>query len=226
MTNKKNENKNEIRNINIDISHIEKRDDNPDKLSGYAIVFNSLSEPIYGLFKERIMRGSLEKTLKNDDQICLWGHDTKYVLGRKSANTLYLREDDKGLYFEVTPPKASWARDLTESVHRGDIRQMSFGFTVYDERWIQDKDAIKEHGMPIREILGINLYEISIVSFPAYSETSVRNNSENIYIPTPPKDIKDIKNIFENNFEDFEDRNILYDKKIKILKIKNKIKNN
>ena len=211
-----NKNKNEIRNINIEISHVEKRDDAPDKLSGYAIVFNVLSEPIFGLFKERVMPEALEKTLKEDDQLCLWGHDSMYVLGRKSANTLDLRVDDKGLYFEVTPPNTNWARDLVESVHRGDINQMSFGFKVFDERWIQDKETIKEHGMPIREILGIKLYEISIVSFPAYSQSSVRNvvnEYDDIYIPTPPE-------IMEYNFED---RNILYDKKIKILRLKNNL---
>lgn len=213
-----NKNKNEIRNINIEISHVEKRDDAPDKLSGYAIVFNVLSEPIFGLFKERVMPEALEKTLKEDDQLCLWGHDSMYVLGRKSANTLDLRVDDKGLYFEVTPPNTNWARDLVESVHRGDINQMSFGFKVFDERWIQDKETIKEHGMPIREILGIKLYEISIVSFPAYSQSSVRNhNNEDMYIPTPPK-------VEDCNLEyNFEDRNIVYDKKIKILKIKNNL---
>lgn len=218
MKNKNEINKNEIRNINIEISHVEKRDDAPDKLSGYAIVFNVLSEPIFGLFKERVMPEALEKTLKEDDQLCLWGHDAMYVLGRKSANTLDLRVDDKGLYFEVTPPNTNWARDLVESVHRGDINQMSFGFKVFDERWIQDKETIKEHGMPIREILGIKLYEISIVSFPAYSQSSVRNhNNEDMYIPTPPK-------VEDCNLEyNFEDRNIVYDKKIKILKIKNNL---
>ena len=218
MKNKNEINKNEIRNINIEISHVEKRDDAPDKLSGYAIVFNVLSEPIFGLFKERVMPEALEKTLKEDDQLCLWGHDAMYVLGRKSANTLDLRVDDKGLYFEVTPPNTNCARDLVESVHRGDINQMSFGFKVFDERWIQDKETIKEHGMPIREILGIKLYEISIVSFPAYSQSSVRNhNNEDMYIPTPPK-------VEDCNLEyNFEDRNIVYDKKIKILKIKNNL---
>lgn len=221
MKNKNEINKNEIRNINIEISHVEKRDDAPDKLSGYAIVFNVLSEPIFGLFKERVMPEALEKTLKEDDQLCLWGHDAMYVLGRKSANTLDLRVDDKGLYFEVTPPNTNWARDLVESVHRGDINQMSFGFKVFDERWIQDKETIKEHGMPIREILGIKLYEISIVSFPAYSQSSVRNhNNEDMYIPTPPE-------IMEYNFRnmraDAVDRNIVYDKKIKILRLKNNL---
>lgn len=221
MKNKNEINKNEIRNINIEISHVEKRDDAPDKLSGYAIVFNVLSEPIFGLFKERVMPEALEKTLKEDDQLCLWGHDAMYVLGRKSANTLDLRVDDKGLYFEVTPPNTNWARDLVESIHRGDINQMSFGFKVFDERWIQDKETIKEHRMPIREILGIKLYEISIVSFPAYSQSSVRNhNNEDMYIPTPPE-------IMEYNFRnmraDAVDRNILYDKKIKILRLKNNL---
>lgn len=221
MKNKNEINKNEIRNINIEISHVEKRDDAPDKLSGYAIVFNILSEPIFGLFKERVMPEALEKTLKEDDQLCLWGHNSMYVLGRKTANTLDLRVDDKGLYFEVTPPNTNWARDLVESVHRGDINQMSFGFKVFDERWIQDKETIKEHGTPIREILGIKLYEISIVSFPAYSQSSVRNhNNEDMYIPTPPE-------IMEYNFRnmraDAVDRNILYDKKIKILRLKNNL---
>ena len=221
MKNKNEINKNEIRNINIEISHVEKRDDAPDKLSGYAIVFNVLSEPIFGLFKERVMPEALEKTLKEDDQLCLWGHDAMYVLGRKSANTLDLRVDDKGLYFEVTPPNTNWARDLVESIHRGDINQMSFGFKVFDERWIQDKETIKEHRMPIREILGIKLYEISIVSFPAYSQSSVRNhNNEDMYIPTPPE-IMEYN--FRNMWADAVDRNIVYDKKIKILKIKNNL---
>ncbi|WP_288550264.1 HK97 family phage prohead protease [uncultured Brachyspira sp.] len=203
-------NKNEIRHINIDISHIEKREDSPDKLSGYAIVFNALSEPFYGLFRERVVAGALEKTLREDDQRCLWGHDSMYVLGRKSAGTLLLREDDKGLYFEVTPPNTGWAKDLVESVHRGDINQMSFGFRVYDERWIQDEKTIEEYGMSIREILGMQLEEISIVTFPAYPDTSVRNKDVSEYIPKPP-----------TLNDGFEERSILYDKSIKVLKIKN-----
>ena len=204
---------NEIRSIDIDIQ--KSTEEEPLKLRGYAIVYNSLSEPLYGdLFRERINRGAFTKSLLKDDQVCLWGHDTRYVLGRKSAGTLILREDDKGLYFEVSLPNTTWARDLKESVDRGDIKQMSFGFKVVRDNWLDNKDTLKEYGMPIREVEEITLHEISLVTFPAYPETNVRDKNEDAYIPTPPK--KSVINDY------FEDRTNEYEQKIKYLKIKNK----
>ena len=204
---------NEIRSIDIDIQ--KSTEEEPLKLRGYAIVYNSLSEPLYGdLFRERINRGAFTKSLLENDQVCLWGHDTRYVLGRKSSGTLILREDDNGLYFEVFLPNTTWARDLKESVDRGDIKQMSFGFKVVRDNWLDNKDTLKEYGMPIREVEEITLHEISLVTFPAYPETNVRDKNEDAYIPTPPK--KSVINDY------FEDRTNEYEQKIKYLKIKNK----
>ena len=204
---------NEIRSIDIDIQ--KSTEEEPLKLRGYAIVYNSLSEPLYGdLFRERINRGAFTKSLLENDQVCLWGHDTRYVLGRKSAGTLILREDDKGLYFEVELPNTTWARDLKESVDRGDIKQMSFGFKVVRENWLDNKETLKEYGMPIREINEITLHEISLVTFPAYTETNVRDKNEDAYIPTPPQ-----KSVINDGFDD---RSNEYERKIKYLKIKNK----
>ena len=204
---------NEIRSIDIDIQ--KSTEEEPLKLRGYAIVYNSLSEPLYGdLFRERINRGAFTKSLLENDQVCLWGHDTRYVLGRKSSGTLILREDDNGLYFEVSLPNTTWARDLKESVDRGDIKQMSFGFKVVRDNWLDNKDTLKEYGMPIREVEEITLHEISLVTFPAYPETNVRDKNEDAYIPTPPK--KSVINDY------FEDRTNEYEQKIKYLKIKNK----
>lgn len=203
-------NNSEIR--NIDIRFENNTEDEPLKLRGYAIVYNALSEPLYGdLFRERIKSGAFTKSLAQDDQVCLWGHDTRYVLGRKSAGTLILREDEKGLYFEVELPNTTWARDLKESVNRGDIKQMSFGFKVKEDEWIDDEDIIKEYGMPIREVKEIVLHEISLVTFPAYPQTNVRDKND-IYVPTPPIKIAD---------DGFEDRTITYKKKLNLLKIKN-----
>lgn len=203
-------NKSEIR--NIDIRFENNTEDEPLKLRGYAIVYNALSEPLYGdLFRERIKSGAFTKSLAQDDQVCLWGHDTRYVLGRKSAGTLILREDEKGLYFEVELPNTTWARDLKESVNRGDIKQMSFGFKVKEDEWIDDEDIIKEYGMPIREVEEIVLREISLVTFPAYPQTNVRDKND-IYVPMPPIKITD---------DGFEDRTITYKKKLNLLKIKN-----
>ncbi|WP_416487387.1 HK97 family phage prohead protease [Brachyspira hyodysenteriae] len=207
---------NEIRSIDINIQ--KSTEEEPLKLRGYAIVCNSLSEPLYGdLFRERINRGAFTKSLLENDQVCLWGHDTRYVLGRKSSGTLILREDEKGLYFEVSMPNTTWARDLKESVDRGDIKQMSFGFKVVRDNWIDDKETLKEYGMPIREVEEIALHEISLVTFPAYPQTNVRHThsaNEDAYIPTPPK--KYVINDY------FEDRTKEYNQKIKYLKIKNK----
>lgn len=203
----------EIRNIDTNFLQFEEREDNePRKLRGHAIVYNSLSEPIYGAFRERVLPGALETTLRENDQLCLWSHNTMYVLGRKSAGTLSLRDERDGLYFEVEPPNTSWARDLTESVSRGDIKQMSFGFCVDEERWLQDKDTIKEYSIPIREIVKLTLYELSPVAFPAYSNTSVREDINEIYIPTPPA--LEVDNRLEL-------RDKIYKQKIRLLKIKN-----
>ena len=219
---------NEIRSIDIDIQ--KSTGEEPLKLRGYAIVYNSLSEPLYGdLFRERINRGAFTKSLLENDQVCLWGHDTRYVLGRKSAGTLILREDDKGLYFEVSLPNTTWARDLKESVDRGDIKQMSFGFKVVRENWLDDKETLKEYSMPIREINEITLHEISLVTFPAYTETNVRDQNDDAYIPPsrclptarrasakPPDKPIPVEN------DGFEYKSNEYNQKIKYLKIKNK----
>ncbi|MDO6992904.1 HK97 family phage prohead protease [Brachyspira innocens] len=209
---------NEIRSIDIDIQ--KSTGEEPLKLRGYAIVYNSLSEPLYGdLFRERINRGAFTKSLLENDQVCLWGHDTRYVLGRKSSGTLILREDDKGLYFEVSLPNTTWARDLKESVDRGDIKQMSFGFKVVRDNWIDDKETLKEYSMPIREINEITLHEISLVTFPAYPQTNVRDThsaNEYAYIPKPPDKPIPVEN------DGFEYKSNEYNQKIKYLKIKNK----
>ena len=206
---------NEIRSIDIDIQ--KSTGEEPLKLRGYAIVYNSLSEPLYGdLFRERINRGAFTKSLLENDQVCLWGHDTRYVLGRKSSGTLILREDDKGLYFEVSLPNTTWARDLKESVDRGDIKQMSFGFKVVRDNWLDDKETLKEYSMPIREVEEITLHEISLVTFPAYTETNVRDQNNDAYIPKPPDKPIPVEN------DGFEYKSNEYNQKIKYLKIKNK----
>ena len=121
----------------------------------------------------------------------------------------------KGLYFEVELPNTTWARDLKESVKRGDIKQMSFGFKVIRENWIDNKETIKEYEMPIREVEEITLHEISLVTFPAYPQTNVRDNND-IYVPKPPEP----RQISDDGFL-WQDRTIKYKQKIKLLKIKN-----
>ena len=138
-------------------------------LRGYAAIWGSLSQDLGG-FKELIRPGAFSGTIKNGDARALWNHESKYVLGRKSAGTLRLTEDAKGLLFTITPPATGWAKDLMTSVARRDISGCSFGFTVDPnggDTWSRPK------GKPVRELLSVTLLEISVVSWPAYLETQV-----------------------------------------------------
>lgn len=137
----------------------------PVKIRGYAAVFNQLSEEIM-FFRERVLPGAFSKSIKNDVR-ALSGHDSRQVLGRTTNKTLTLEEDDHGLRVEIIPPNTTAGHDVVESIKRGDIDQMSFGFQVVSDRWD------KENGLDIRELLEVNLFEVSIVAFPAYKQTSV-----------------------------------------------------
>ncbi len=142
----------------------------PGVLTGYAARFDSLSEPIMGMFRETIRRGAFARSLKDDDQVALWQHDAAMPLGRRSTGTLKLREDWAGLRVEIALPDSELGATVREAVARGDVKQMSFGFRVREELYRKDR---ADDGLPIRELLDAELIEVSPVTWAAYSETSV-----------------------------------------------------
>jgi HK97 family phage prohead protease len=142
------------------------------KIAGYAAVFDQPSEMIGGMFIERLSPGSFTKALRGKpDVLALWNHDANYPLGRSTAGTLRMSQDDTGLAVEIDPPDTQWANDLITSMKRGDIRNMSFAFTVSPkgEQWSEDAK-----GIPVRTITEVSrLFDVSVVSRPAYPQTSV-----------------------------------------------------
>lgn len=135
---------------------------------GYAAVFNSRTN-VGGWFEEIIAPGAFAESLASgDDVVALFNHEDDYVLGRRSANTLRLAEDAKGLYVEIDGPDTQLARDLAVSVARRDITQMSFGFRCLSEKW--DEPA-SEGGTALRTLLKVQLIDVSIVTFPQYEDT-------------------------------------------------------
>lgn len=142
------------------------------KIAGYAAVFNLASEDLGG-FREIIRPGAFTRTLRSADVRALWNHDPNFVLGRKSAGTLALQEDEHGLFFEVQPPDASWARDLGVSIRRGDVNQASFEFRAVRDKWGADPGGRGQ----LREVFDVELYDVGPVTYPAYPQTAVDTRS-------------------------------------------------
>lgn len=138
-------------------------------IEGHAAVFDSWSETLGGIFpfKEKVRKGAFAESIGRDDIRALFNHDPNYVLGRNRAGTLELVEDDVGLRVRITPPDTSWARDITTSIRRGDISQMSIGFVVEDDEWSSSD------GIDTRELKKVRLFDVSPVTFPAYTATDV-----------------------------------------------------
>ena len=147
--------------------------DNKRTVAGYAAVFDSVAD-IGGFFREKIERGAFSNAI-NGDVRALFDHDSAFVLGRTKAGTLRLSEDDHGLAVEIDLPDTQTARDLSASMERGDIDGMSFGFMVTKQEWDETSDP------PLRTIKEVELFEVSVVTFPAYADTEVALRSlENI----------------------------------------------
>lgn len=136
-------------------------------IEGYFSVFDSrywLWDEAY----ETIERGAFEGQTTRDVR-ALVNHDSTLVLGRTTAGTLELREDERGLWGRITINQADQdAMNLYERVKRGDVSQCSFGFDIVE----QDVEY-REDGPTVWHIRKVKLYEVSVVTFPAYEDTDV-----------------------------------------------------
>jgi uncharacterized protein len=147
---------------------VETREGSPPRVVGYAAVFDSPSEEMFG-FREVIQPGAFSRSLAdNDDVVAMFNHDPNLTMARRSAGTLELQENKTGLKFRFEPPDTQPGRDLVTSIRRGDIRANSFGFQVHEdgEEWTNDKD-----GGEIRQLTSVRLFDVSPVTFPAYPGT-------------------------------------------------------
>lgn len=136
-------------------------------IEGYFSVFNTNYDIFEGA-SESIAPGAFSKTLGNDIR-ALIDHETRLVLGRNKSGTLELREDSHGLWGRIKiNPNDQDALNLYERVKRGDVDQCSFGFQIVNE-----ETDFREDGSVHWTIKEVNLFEVSVVTFPAYEDTSV-----------------------------------------------------
>lgn len=163
----------EIRAFDFEV-RADQNDEHGHFLAGRPIVFGERTD--LGYYEEIIERGALDTTDLKDVRF-LVNHNTDMIPLARSRNnndhsTMQLTVDNDGLEIRVdldTENNAD-ARSLYSAVGRGDITGMSFMFEVDKDSW---DDANTDH--PIRHVRSISrVIEVSAVTFPAYSQTSIQ----------------------------------------------------
>ena len=165
-------------------------------LRGHAAVFDqwtTLYEGRYWVWREVIRPGAFATAIaERQDVVGLFNHDANHVLARTASRTLVLEQDDRGLADTMELLDSQTNRDLVIGpVERGDISGQSFAFlarndgkevitrnddgTIIVERsgeritLREEKDRTIEE----REILSVDLFDVSVVTRPAYGGTDV-----------------------------------------------------
>jgi len=148
----------------IRTNHIELRAEGDGRtFTGYASVFNQPSEPLP--FTEIVLPGAFKRSLQSRNRMMLlWNHDTSNPLASTRNGSLQLVEDERGLKVTATLPDTTLGRDLSTLVKTGVIDSMSFGFSVKKDSWSTDGQT--------RYLEDVTLYEVSLVSTPAYEGTA------------------------------------------------------
>lgn len=140
-------------------------------VEGYAVVFNSPTV-MYSLgedeYKEQIDRNAFAGT-DMTDVILNYNHAGK-VVARTRNKTLQLSVDDRGLYIRARLDGTEEGRRLYEEIQGGYLDKMSFAFSVGDEDY--DGASLTRTIKQIKR-----LYDVSVVSLPAYDDTSVSARS-------------------------------------------------
>ena len=161
----------ENRQLRTAMTEFQTREDGDDLvIEGYFAVFNSNYDLGYGM-SESIAPGAFTDTL-SDDIRALINHDTTLVLGRTSAHTLDVRQDEHGLWGKIQiNPNDQDAMNLYARVKRGDVSQCSIGFDILDEE-------TEYRGEDVHwTIKAVKLWELSACTFPAYQETAIAARS-------------------------------------------------
>ena len=162
----------------IAYSNLEVRSENEGRtIVGYAAVWDSPSE--FMGFTEYVKRGAFSKTLNDGADVRLLIDHEGVPLARSKSGTLALEEDERGLRVEaeLDPANPDAAR-IISAMKRGDLSQMSFAFRTVKDSWNNDRT--------VRELREVQLYDVSVVTFPAYEQTvaELRKRQDTVTVET------------------------------------------
>jgi HK97 family phage prohead protease len=152
----------------IAYSNLEVRAENEGRtIVGYAAVWDSPSE--FMGFTEYVKRGAFSKTLNDGADVRLLIDHEGVPLARSKSGTLALEEDERGLRVEaeLDPMNPDAARIIS-----------AFAFRTVKDSWNNDRT--------VRELREVQLYDVSVVTFPAYEQTvaELRKRQDTVTVET------------------------------------------
>jgi HK97 family phage prohead protease len=148
-------------------------EDNYFNIKAYGSTFSNVD-----LVNDAVDKGAFKKSLKKRMPKLLWGHNMKDVpIGIIDS----IKEDNDGLLFEARLPKDdAFVRDrLIPQIKIGSLNSFSIGYST-EVSEVDNKTGI-------RKLKEVNLYEISLVTFPA-NEKAVLQSYKNVDLNLPIAD--------------------------------------
>ena len=168
----------------IRMSTVIRMSDEGRTLIGTPVVFNewTVIDGWEGHFKERILPGSVDKTLKErGDRIkVLFNHGFDPFIGEKPLGKPSVQDArDDALHVEVPLADTSYNADIIALLRADALDGMSFRFGVMKDEW--DNLDADDDSLPERSISELRLYEYGPVTFPAYEAATVGIRSRSEY---------------------------------------------
>lgn len=181
-------------------NNLEVLEDGELVVSGYVNKTNQPSEILGSRqrFIEKIKPGTFKAALENREKDIdfLAEHDSKRILASTRNNSLSLTEDKEGLYMEAVIAPTSWGKDTYTLIKSGILKNMSFGFKVLKDSWRRLETNLLE-----RTIEQIQLFEVSVVKDPAYSQSTIEARGievlDDVEIPLELDDEKQMEKVIE-----------------------------
>lgn len=147
------------------------------KLYGVGIRFSSptvIGDMSANGFKEEFAAGVFTKTLQERDTVLLDNHDSAKPIARKSAGTLRFVQAPDELRWDADPVDTTYARDAAANIKAGNYGGCSVGFRSVKEDWYDEDGNLSTPAAGVRRVVReAELPELSVVTFPAYGDTSV-----------------------------------------------------
>lgn len=149
-------------------------------VEGYASTFETYT--LYD-FGDEEWREKIEPEAFKDadlsDVVFLRDHAGQ-VFARTKNNTIALMSDDKGLFSRTNLSSTSAARGMYEDIEAGLYSQMSFAFTVAEQKFEEAmEDGKRIYTRVISRIKKV--YDISAVAFPANPTTDIGISTRSIF---------------------------------------------